>query len=181
MQMDAKSSRRRSAERKTTVKTAIELGITKEEYRVLPKVRALLLKRSTVHDMDEKCPAEHGFNMAVDVRIKECGTTRCIGGWMHYFMYAARDLTPPCTAGIYVVSRRSIALHPLFMPLEDANRDRMLDKSGEPYEFDWKLITNKQAVQAIDNFMLTGNPDWVSILGLQNVGDTSLPEAELVQ
>lgn len=100
------------------------------------------------------------------IKIKSswhCGTVGCIGGWaslvmqdvitdnehgpVNVDMYAANEAS-------YFVRKhdeRGSPLHELFYPyVIRASR--------------WRDITPRIAVQAIDNFMTNGDPDWVSLL-----------------
>ena len=102
-----------------------------------------------------------GFNINATCNGSECGTVACIGGWAwllarakplpaHPSAYDPCDLAraaefvraTDCTSG-YV----DIELHRLFYPPTES----------------WLWITTSHAVQAIDNYLATGNADWARI------------------
>ena len=139
------------------MKTARQLGITAKEYEALLKVRDLLSKREVLFNMsaiisDKKY--HHGYGKDVH----NCGTVGCIGGWMAVIMRNKLDNFDfnkvKCSAIDsvidYVVDKHSQSLHKLFYPAL--------------VNIEWSEITPSQAICAIDNFMNTGDPDWLSIV-----------------
>ena len=106
--------------------------MTNEEHEALIKVRDLLASGAL----------NGQFNMNYAEAIGDCGTVRCIGGWMAHYM------TIPNVTG-YVNFHSE--LHDLFHPDDDGG-------------IDWDDITPGQAVLAIDNFLATGKPEWSTIL-----------------
>ena len=106
--------------------------MTNEEHEALIKVRDLL----------DSGALDGQFSMNYAEAIDDCGSVRCIGGWMAHYMSIP-------DASRYV--SRHAELHDLFYP-------------GSDIDVDWDDITPAQAVQAIDNFITTGEPEWSTIL-----------------
>lgn len=153
----------------TTKACALRLGIEEKELKALAAVRNDLalgeIKRTDVNakTMVDPLNADHddgaldlqdkvNFNMQVGARnYKECGSVHCIGGGMgikmgltlieadHYVRYMDKD----------------VPLFPLLYPGSN--------EEGGDDQYDYNKITPKQAIQAIDNFIATGKPNWASI------------------
>lgn len=150
--------------------TAQALLITTAEYDALVEVRDRLANGDFVHDPNLALASPNGFNMNVPEDTSECGTSCCIGGWMHHVMM--RDRTAPCVQlGEYVNKRRSRTLTPLFFPFVDPNdhSQHVTDDYGAFYDFPWDQIDTGPAVKAIDNFLSTGDPDWPAALGIEQL------------
>lgn len=124
------------------MKTARQLGITSKELDVLMDVRNKLCSGEYKHvvinmlgtSMDDTCRT--GFNM----RIWDCGTACCIGGWMNRECYEWGPKHSP---------KHSSALQRLFYPDLDPNK--------------WSSLSTCDAVAAIDNFVETGDPKWAEV------------------
>lgn len=83
-----------------------------------------------------------GFNMDKACSDRPCGTIACIGGWAGLFMGMSHD---EASDFVYEVG---VDLYPLFYP----------------GRVDYEKITPKQASQAIDNYLETGEPRWAEVL-----------------
>jgi hypothetical protein len=151
-----------------TVLSHKALGITQAEHRALLEIRELFAGDQFHHDPGQCLDRPNGFNMNVAMDEGECGTSGCIGGWMHAAM--TRDHTAPCVrVSEYVNSGRSRALGPLFYPFTDHNFRDLKDQDGQSWDFPYELIPPVYALKAIDNFLSTGDPDWPSACGLRNL------------
>jgi hypothetical protein len=112
------------------------VGITKAEFDALIWVRDELASgriESQNFDMDD-------WGSSVK-DVYDCGSARCIGGWMSYKLDYKIDDEKDTTLF------RSSKFHPLFFPFK---REK------------W-FFTPAQAVRAIDNFLFNspGDPQWV--------------------
>ena len=100
------------------------------------------------------------------VKVKpswHCGTVGCIGGWASLVMQGVitGNEHGPVNVDMYAANEashfvrkhdeRGSSLHELFYPY--------VIRSSR-----WRDITPRIAVQAIDNFMTKGDPDWPSLL-----------------
>jgi len=155
-----------------------QLGITKQEYDALIEVKKLLALEEVIfaEDPDEAELPPNRFNMAFEVTISDnkrgydCGTTCCIGGWMKLHMdgplvkdeYGRVLVENQYAVKKYVQAERSPALHPLFYPMQASLHTWIEGYSS--HDVDYEPITAAHAVQAIDNFLKSGDPDWTSIL-----------------
>ncbi|MEH2517408.1 hypothetical protein V1279_002981 [Bradyrhizobium sp. AZCC 1610] len=147
-----------------------ELGITYPEYKALIEIRELFANNKFDHDQHVDMTSGNGFNMNCIVSEGECGTTACIGGWMFLAMERDRTLPVGCFRAFqYVQSYRSAALGPLFFPFCNREMRDLLDQHGQNYDFPFELVTPAMALQAIDNFLTTGNPNWPEVTGLLNI------------
>jgi hypothetical protein len=154
--------------------TAEQLGITPEELLALRQVRELLTKQQLHHD--ERIYSAQGlaFNMSTCGRDTECGTVACIGGWMHILMEGTKPneqgfyLVDADHAQQYVCKMASAPLFPLFFPIyADAElhiSQALVPEGVKLLDVSFKPITSEMAIQAIDNFLTTGKPDWWSIV-----------------
>lgn len=88
-------------------------------------------------------------DLSVEMCRCGCDTVHCIGGWL----YSLADVRPPCSMGRYVCHEKSDALKALFFPDDNDYRD-----AGG-----W-LADARQASRAIVNFLLTGDPQWESVM-----------------
>ena len=98
----------------------------------------------------------HAFNMGQPLEAANCGTVGCIGGYMGSMMFVS-----PRRASEYVMAHdpdygdyKKKGLCDLFFPR--INRSRCL--------VNYDKIDTKMAVQAIDNFLTTGKPNWEKVL-----------------
>jgi hypothetical protein len=101
------------------------------------------------HERHSTYQTPDGFNMAFD-GVGAFGTVACIGGWV------AR--TAGMRAEVHVQNiRPGDPLEPLYYPTElsDPHDDRRL----------WYKITTEQAAAAIRNFLTTGAPRWLEVVG----------------
>ncbi|MHC2552415.1 hypothetical protein [Bradyrhizobium elkanii] len=151
------------------VLSAAGLGIRDAELKAALEIRDLFAKGVFQHDRDLSVDKPDGFNMNTVSDETECGTTCCIGGWMFHAM--ERDRTAPCaTAGEYVQKAHSTRLYPLFYPLQDMRRQWMIDTDGHAYDGpEYIDIAPSQALEAMDNFLATGDPNWPRVLHLENI------------
>ncbi len=133
---------------KAKILSHTELNITFAELGALLGTRAMLKHKVLVHE-PERFPDDdkHIFNMDVSCRTEDCGSVACIGGTMAMIM--GRD---DWNARQYV-SHANGALRRLFFPMEGVLNN-------------FSKITPKQSIQAIDNFLTTGEPNWQAILEL---------------
>lgn len=123
-------------------------GVTFQELGALLAVRELLKMGELTHvvgrcsDMsfERMSQGEHLFNMCDTGRESGCGSIGCIGGTMAMIM-GLHDTTSSYVCG----PRHSSKLHDLFFP------------SNAIW---WPEITAAHAVEAIDNWLQTGNPGW---------------------
>ena len=136
------------------MKTARQLRITAKEYEALLKVRDLLSKREVLFDMGTILN-EKRYRRGFGKDVHNCGTVGCIGGWMAVIMHGGLDdfnfdrMSDDVIS--YVERGRSSALDKLFYP-------------GGVHVDLWSEITPGHAIRAMDNFMNTGDPDWLSIM-----------------
>lgn len=140
------------------MRTAEELSITEEELAALLKVREGLASGCFVHvpdveevdlpdDEDSPLVKARKFNMNYTGIQASCGTVACIGGWMKTVM------TPdaiPSEMRDYVYGYRHHVIGKLFFPKLEID--------------DYDRITPEQSVQAIDNFLATGDPRWSEVV-----------------
>jgi hypothetical protein len=148
------------------MKTFEELGITLAEYDALKVVRANLASGQFIHltqddfeTIQSKSLASPVFNMEVPAENYDCGSVACIGGWTKAVMdggeltneYFAR-FDVKTAADEYVRIYRSESLDPLFYPNRN---DGWIIKYDE--------ITIPMAVEAIDNFLESGDPKWTEV------------------
>lgn len=144
------------------MKTAEELGITQPELDALIWVRDGLGNGTFTHADDENTRefnennrTGNYFNMNLTCHVNNggCGTVGCIGGWMWLHMH--RD--------------EVLIVDDVFKPTKKQNV-AALDYIGEHERLarlfyprnreDWHLLTARDTVDAIDNFLNTGNPEW---------------------
>jgi hypothetical protein len=139
------------------------LSIRDAEYQALVEFRQMLVAGAVVHDPACDCEKPVGFNMNIISDTTDCGTTCCIGGWMFRFMMSAGtcDFSPRDT--LYVNHDRSRALVPLFFPFKEESED------GEEHDFPLDLIPPEFALNAVDNFLTTGRPNWPNVCGIENL------------
>lgn len=155
------------------VLSAEALGITMPEYAALLQVRDDIAIGAIVHDPVEDIPdfddgdVRKGLNMVIVLNEGPCGTTACIGGWMHSYIITNTGRNPGgnnCSAFKWATTKRSKALGPLFNPLTDLDGEWYTDRNGNQIDFPYEHIDTDCALQAIDNFLGTGQPDWVGVL-----------------
>jgi hypothetical protein len=137
--------------------TVNQLGITQAELEALLWTRQQLVDHA-INGNGNK------FDMNYPSKNYHCGTSGCIGGWMkiHMLEVAPDDkgvfrLDPheESVVDSYVNTSRSRTLGPLFYPaLPD----------DHPLRTEWERITPAHGVQAIDNFLNTGDPNWIGVL-----------------
>ena len=136
------------------------LGISQSEHTAMLEVREQFASGVFRHDPEADADKPNGFNMDY-ARATDCGTTCCIGGWM--WMAMNRDRTTDyASAGSYVNSQRKRRLGFLFYPEFESDSEMHLSD-----------ITPGAALKAIDSFLATGDPDWISACGL-HYSDTTL-------
>lgn len=144
-----------------------ERGVTLAEFIALLGVRNMLATGLISYSADKvACPHKHTFNMETQGEVHECGSVGCIGGYMALVLgkVTPEDAQP---AGIRVnrgMSRyvgngisdgsHSPSLRDLFFPYAK-------DRYGELVGF--SAYTPFMAVDAIDNWINTGDPDWQSV------------------
>lgn len=132
-----------------------KLGLTFSQYGALLATKAMLERGDLKHIKEPQrdhdgLPTDvgsaHVFNMNwACYKNKECGSVHCIGGTMALVMGMS-----PSEAESFVGSATG-AMHRLFFP-------------GVGNSGNYKKITTKQAVQAIDNYLRTGEPFWSKVV-----------------
>jgi hypothetical protein len=136
---------------------AAALEITSGEHRALLEVRELFAKGTFKHDPNSDVEHPDGFNMNFAEKASKCGTTCCIGGWVWHVMSRDRTTTSP-SAGRYVNEGYADALKPLYYPDLEQIDDMAYDD-----------ITPGAALAAIDMFLTTGEVNWATACGLDQV------------
>lgn len=149
---------------------AKDLGITESEYDALILVRDLLANGSIEH-RGRYLPGEPEqvyFNMnytkakiIADEEQKniDCGSVACIAGWMSIVNPQIR---------IDILTELSHPLNKLFFPNELSDYG---DDGCFLIESSWGHITVAQAVQAIDNVLNTGKPNWREVVHEEKIND----------
>lgn len=139
------------------MKTANQLGIQEWEFTRLIEVRDLLQTKTLKHSKQGNSfyavwSLPVGFNMGYAHQYTEgkCGTVGCIGGWM-----AINQGFNEIETNHYV-DMIDGSLKKLFYPPEDRDESDVY----VPYND----ITPEQAVQAINNFLYDGDPNWELVL-----------------
>jgi hypothetical protein len=143
-------------------KTHNELGISSAEHAALLKVKDVLadipmpVNLESLDHVRRRAGVTNSpvkFNM-IDAKAEyECGTAFCIGGFMKLAMlrkpFDAVTLTDDEVTGIRNYVYQSFGgLRELFFP---------------PELVSYRSITQAQALQAIENFLTTGDPSWDAI------------------
>lgn len=135
-------------------KTHEDLKITFSVWASLLATRTMLAEGLIEHDPEVSlCNVptnKHVFNMNHAGAVNQCGSVSCIGGTMAIAM-GIRD---EAEIAQFVQDPPSLALRKLFYPCDDLDMRMEMDE-----------ITPEQAVQAIDQYLTKGFPDWRSVLG----------------
>lgn len=121
----------------------------RQEYReALQWVRDQLAEGKLEHVEQSDMP---GFNMAY-WGVTDCGTAGCIGGWMEGYLKAHghKDLAGALYSNMLTEERPTLT--PLY---------KLCFPSGVKL---YEAITPAEAVQAIDNVLDDGDPDWYSVV-----------------
>lgn len=139
-----------------------------EEYGALLATRELLKRGDLGFAPNHTCalPHQHLFNMSIPGEVRGCGTIGCIGGTMAHIMGVKIHQYVSMSSGFnletdYVFSRYneypfcSKALGKLFYPSHTGS---------DAAAMNWKWVTPKIAVKAIDNWLKTGKPNWKSLV-----------------
>lgn len=128
------------------MKTASELGLSEAELVALVRVQERLARGEIPMHQNEHTKG-NAFDMYEDYRENSCGSVGCIAGWM------AWDLAGGEQAKADEVLSRTRKLF---------TRDGMLQQLFFPTKAqkDWGKITPGEAVEAIGNFLITGDPKW---------------------
>jgi hypothetical protein len=148
-----------------TTLPARSLSITGHELQALLWTREQLQLGEIIFDAKASGKQGRGFNMSVSDEETECGTTCCIGGWMYKHMTDQQNWAPRTSSGHwaslggYVGFHRSPALAELFHPFTTVT-------GPDDTTVDWDVIPPVWAIQAIDNFLATGKPNWPQVCGL---------------
>jgi len=139
-----------------------ELGITFAEYGALIGTRYMLAGGVIKHKSIKSIPRsvdphvipykKHVFNMGIACKIAGCGSVSCIGGTMAMIM----GITDADKTEDYVACRTG-GLARLFYP---AKSDATTLLQGVRYND----ISVQEAIQAIDNFLTTGDAQWDKVL-----------------
>lgn len=142
-----------------------KLGLSFNEWLALIGVRVMLDCGAIDHARDANGalsaaaflalhPGAHAFNMGIAAAAAGCGTVACIGGYMGAMMF---DRVAAAERYVYQNDPDNNIgeekLGHLFYPLSGHRRDCAYED-----------ITAAQAVQAIDNFLSTGKPNWEKVL-----------------
>lgn len=158
-----------------------QLGITPKELASLLLTRELIATDKAHYKPNWEAtrkPDEPAnlFNMAVPMNYS-CGTTACIGGWMHVFQQDKVEIDPVTgrylvdddrAASDYVENGCSSALIALFYPLQEGHAGNWVGP-GNPSSLAYKDITPAAALDAIDNFLATGHPNWIDVLDQHDI------------
>jgi len=143
------------------MKTAAELGITEQEYDLLPVIRDKLLDGSLVHSSKAKDSNKYDvFNMSITSKRYSCGTVGCIGGWL-WILMNAESIEKDEKDGHFHLTDEQMGLVDDYV---ESNGGNMKELFYPPGVFSYKAITPAQAAKAIDNYLETGDPDWESML-----------------
>lgn len=92
------------------------------------------------------------FNMSSAIADYDCGTALCIGGWVRLLRdgpVPPEVIEEPLAADIeaYVFGSRSPSLRTLYFPA-------FYDETS------WDDVTPEDGIRAIENFLITGFPNW---------------------
>lgn len=132
-----------------TYKTHAELGISLGAYNALFEVKHMLASGKIPHGHHcPQSPRAKRFNMAY-WRVENCGTIGCIGGYTEWVL--GRELSED----------DADVLNALFYPGTFAAPVNAYGPLAVAILDD---VTVEQAVQAMDNFLMTGDPKWESML-----------------
>lgn len=140
-------------------KTAEELGIEQWEFNGLLAV-VDLLKKDAVHATEEVMESETKltqplFNMDYCAHKYDCGTVACIGGWT-YILHNALDHEMLSNADVSAI---------LDYVEPGGVTGKLFDLYYPSAVLDYSAITIDHALEAIDNFLTTGKPNWLQIVG----------------
>jgi hypothetical protein len=130
-------------------KTAEDLQVTEQAHAALIKVLHLLDCGDLKHCKLEKGPESDSFfqpkhvENAFNMSSFECGTVRCIGGWVLHFLVGKHQVNA-AKAG-------NNELHYLFYP---------------PNHVGYNDITTTQAACALRSYLTTGKAEWEEALKL---------------
>ncbi|MDH7796373.1 MULTISPECIES: hypothetical protein [unclassified Beijerinckia] len=131
-----------------------DLGISIKERNALVKVRDGLQAGEYVHVKEpiyRYVPCKKPiFNMVEFEGEFDCGTVRCIGGWVAHLCDNFSPRSYVCNA--------EGPLGELYFPLGG-------DGGNDDYAY--SRITPKQAAKAITNFLDTGKPEWRKVLRIK--------------
>lgn len=145
------------------VMTAEQLNITQKEYDGLLWVRDLLKSKKLVYIDDDEFPeGRNAFNMSLGHKRYECGSVACVGGWVWVHMNLDKVVQSGGPEfGFYEVTewQASNAHDYVYNPTSG----RLSDLYFPPSHINYESITAEQAVEAIDNFLRSGEPDWEGI------------------
>lgn len=123
-----------------------ELGIQQWEHDALVKlIDYLPTLENAPHTW--KAPDGNAFCMSEAGEKWECGTVACIGGWAYIISKVDNRVS---RANRYVWRNEVGPLAPLYFPHVIGS--------------DWTGITVDIAVQAIKNFLNTGDPKWTELV-----------------
>jgi hypothetical protein len=140
--------------------SAEALRLTGNEHRALIEVLGMLERGDVKHyqgevdwePMERYDPSTINFNMANWASTSDCGTVHCIGGFAQAICQVNYgDVCSPSMSRRYV----SEGLEDLFYPDGEDDFPVLLD-----------AITVDQAAAALRNYLTTGAPDWLDVLGL---------------
>ncbi len=134
------------------------LPITLAELGALYGTEQLMKKHVIVYSVDEEVEGDtHKFNMDVTCRVEGCGSVGCIGGTMAQVMGMGGDAGNHYVhCGVNEATEGRIGHSPILTPLFFPPRLYAFDK-----------ITIPMALQAIKNFLDSGNPKWDTVKGIK--------------
>jgi hypothetical protein len=147
--------------------TAAELKMSQEELDALLKVREMLANGQIEHrdTYAGKLPA-CGLDMSVPQEKHRCGTAMCIGGWVKTFMLGVK----PDAKGVYHLTDREgheVAKY-VHRHCDDPDDEGYVPLCTLYYPqdtgWDWEDLKPIHGIQAIDNFLATGDADWASVV-----------------
>ena len=92
------------------------------------------------------------FDMSIPLKTTNCGTVACIGGWTGAMM----GMSPANAENFVTNYNEGGKFHELFYPVYNSKLTAHYGK-----------IKPEHAVKAIDNFLATGNPNWMKVLPVE--------------
>ena len=149
-------------------KTASDLGLQPKTYDALIAVRDKLADGRFRHISEEEWDTirkdrtfDGVFNMGMDLKDYKCGTVGCIGGWMGIELGIPTDYQKAYDNDTQVRSHLPDLMNDRHNPFSSefyTTRDNPLHLLFFPeVEVNWDRLTPRDAVQAINNYLHTGD------------------------
>jgi hypothetical protein len=139
---------------------ARKLGLTVKERDALIKILGMLEGGVFIHEWLYQ-PFESGYAVGLAFNMGDfCGTTGCIAGWSD-LLCGTKFMERHCDGDAWRPGRRR-NLQDVFYVNDD----------GESLEldFEYDVITPKQAAQALRNYLTLGKPYWQDVLEQEEQG-----------